>query len=236
MKNSTQKADFTKIVYWILAILPLAVTLCVLPGAPATVPAHYGLNNMADRWSSKYELLVFPAAVLILALIGWIYAHHYRSKENIEKEQDNRMSADRKALLIGLLVGVAILNAVAYVTLYTSCNKIQDLSGTNHDRIIALALNLFFIIMGNIMPKLKQNGFIGIRISWTLNNEEVWYRTHRFGGKLFVIGGIVLAVVCMVVPSAFAEPISIAGLIIMTVVVCVYAHNEYVRLTGEQSK
>jgi uncharacterized membrane protein len=236
MNDSTQKAGFIKIIYWILAILPLAVTLCILPGAPATVPAHYGLNSMADRWSSKYELFVFPTIVLILALIGWIYAHHYRSKENRKEENDNSMSADRKALLSGMLIGVAILNAVTYIMLYTSCNKIQDLSGTNHDRIIALALNLFYIIMGNIMPKLKQNGFVGIRISWTLNNEEVWYRTHRFGGKLWVIGGIVLAVVCLVVPSAFAEPISIAGLILMTVAVCVYAHHEYVRITGEQSK
>ncbi|HEX3037887.1 MAG TPA: SdpI family protein [Oscillospiraceae bacterium] len=236
MNKGTEKGSILKIAYWILAILPLIVTLFVLPGAPATVPAHYGLNSMADRWSSKYELLVFPTIVLILALIGRIYAHYYRSKENSKEENDNRISADRKALLTGMLIGVAILNAVTYIMLYTSCNKIQDLSATNHDRIIALALNLFYIIMGNIMPKLKQNHFAGIRLSWTLNNEEVWYRTHRFGGKLWVIGGILLAVVCLVVPSTFAMPISIAGLIIMTVIVCFYAHREYVRITGEQNK
>jgi uncharacterized membrane protein len=239
MDNSTQKeskAEFIKILYWILALLPMIVTLFILPSAPDTVPAHYGPNSTVDRWSSKYELLVVPAITLAISLGGWIYAHRYRSKEHAEMEGGKRMPSDRKTLLTGMLVAILLLNAMCYIFLYTSCNKIQSLTGNNISRIFALVLNLFFVVFGNIMPKLKQNHFAGIRVKWTLENEDVWYLTHRFGGKLWVIGGIALTIVCLIVPSDFAMPISIVGLLIMTVAVCVYARNQYERITNEQNK
>jgi uncharacterized membrane protein len=58
--------------------------------------------------------------------------------------------------------------------------------------IMPLILGLLFLIIGNYMPKCTQNRTIGIRIPWTLNNEENWNRTHRFAGRLWVIGGAVI--------------------------------------------
>ena len=33
---------------------------------------------------------------------------------------------------------------------------------------------------------------MGIRLPWTLNDEENWVKTHRFGGKLWVAGGFMI--------------------------------------------
>lgn len=55
------------------------------------------------------------------------------------------------------------------------------------------------MVLGNYLPKVKHNYFMGIRNPWTLANENVWNKTHRFSGKIFMITGM------LVVISVFAS-------------------------------
>ncbi|MDA6215520.1 SdpI family protein, partial [Escherichia coli] len=57
---------------------------------------------------------------------------------------------------------------------------------------ISALIGVFFIVLGNYMPKLQQNYTIGIKLPWTLNSEENWNRTHRLGGKLYIVMGIAM--------------------------------------------
>jgi uncharacterized membrane protein len=59
---------------------------------------------------------------------------------------------------------------------------------------------LLFILLGNFMTKLRPNYFIGIRTPWTLESNEVWTKTHRVAGRLMVMGGCLMLVLCWVVP------------------------------------
>ena len=59
---------------------------------------------------------------------------------------------------------------------------------------VSVALGALFVVLGNYMPKMRRNFFVGIRTPWTLADEDVWFRTHRLGGVLFVIGGVLLMV------------------------------------------
>lgn len=58
--------------------------------------------------------------------------------------------------------------------------------------IMMLFFGVLFIVMGNYMPKMKQSYTIGIKLPWTLESEENWNRTHRLGGWIFMIGGLVI--------------------------------------------
>jgi uncharacterized membrane protein len=49
---------------------------------------------------------------------------------------------------------------------------------------------LLFAAIGNVMSKVRRNFYIGVRTPWTLSNERVWYATHRFAGKCFVVAGL----------------------------------------------
>jgi len=62
------------------------------------------------------------------------------------------------------------------------------------NRAIHAGTGLLFIVLGNFMGKLTKNFFVGIRTPWTLASDEVWLRTHRLGGKLFVLAGLGLLV------------------------------------------
>jgi len=64
--------------------------------------------------------------------------------------------------------------------------------------IMPIGIGLLFVIIGNFLPKVKRNWFVGIRTPWTLSNEDVWNKTHRVGGKLFVLGGILMMLMAFV--------------------------------------
>lgn len=58
--------------------------------------------------------------------------------------------------------------------------------------VIYLLLGLSSVIIGNYMPKCRQNRTIGVKTTWTIKNEDNWSKTHRFTGKLWAAGGMVI--------------------------------------------
>ena len=71
-----------------------------------------------------------------------------------------------------------------------------------HRAVLAL-LGAVAIVLGNYLPKCKQNRTIGIKVKWTLESEENWNRTHRFAGRLWFVCGILLAA-CALLPEKTA--------------------------------
>ena len=67
--------------------------------------------------------------------------------------------------------------------------------------VIYFGTGLLFMIIGNYLPKVKQNNTIGIRVVWTLQDEENWSATHRFSGKLWVASGV-LCMLCGLLEKA----------------------------------
>lgn len=61
--------------------------------------------------------------------------------------------------------------------------------------VIYYGTGLLFMVIGNYLPKVKQNNTIGIRVVWSLMDEENWNATHRFSGKLWMASGI-LCMLC----------------------------------------
>jgi len=54
-----------------------------------------------------------------------------------------------------------------------------------------LLFGMLFIYLGFLLEHAEPNWFVGIRTPWTLSSESVWKKTHRLGGKLFKIAGII---------------------------------------------
>ena len=64
----------------------------------------------------------------------------------------------------------------------------------NSTRIGLIMVGIVFLVVGNYLPKTKQNYTVGIRLPWTLDNEENWNKTHRLAGRLWVLGGLIILV------------------------------------------
>jgi len=82
---------------------------------------------------------------------------------------------------------------------------------------IVLLIGILYIIFGNYFKTIKANYFIGIRTPWTLENEVVWKATHKLGGKMWFIGGIIIVIASLILgkKTNFALFIIITGIIII---------------------
>jgi len=154
----------------------------ILP-AGAAIPVHFSAHGDADGFMAKGPgLALLPAigglVVLLLALAPRL--------------APNRAGLDQSADVYGVvLIGVAAMflvseGAVAMRAMDPDFDVI---------RWLFLAIGVLFVLLGNLLGKLRHNFLLGIRTPWTLKDKRVWDRTHRFTGRLMVIAGVALAAV-----------------------------------------
>jgi uncharacterized membrane protein len=74
-----------------------------------------------------------------------------------------------------------------------------------------ILMGILFIVIGNYMPKTRQNYTIGIKVPWALDNEENWNRTHRLAGYLWVAGGIALVILAL---AGLTNPVLMIGVVL----------------------
>ncbi|NKF08032.1 SdpI family protein [Clostridium gasigenes] len=204
------KFELKKNLLWILTFMPLVITLIALNYLPETTPAHYNFSGEIDRWGSKYEILILPIMTMIICGIYTLVER--KSKEN------------NKSLGIGVLCIAITFNIITYVIIGTSFKVVGGDESFNVSQILIIASGIIFIIVGNYMPKLKRNHIIGIRTKWTLESEEVWYKTHRLGGKVMVITGVLMGILALIFKRMTVLPV----LVMITVpllFLCIYSYK-----------
>lgn len=162
----------------VLLLLPIVMGLFLWNQLPDTVVTHWGADNQPDGYSSKaFAVIGLPAILLAIHLICIIATNIDPKAKNI----NNKMFS----------VVIWICPFISIVT----CAMVYGYNlGYQFDMgfFSSLLIGVLYIILGNFIPKIKQNYTIGFRIPWALNNSDNWYHTHRFGGKCMVIGGIAL--------------------------------------------
>lgn len=89
-----------------------------------------------------------------------------------------------------------------------------------------LLLGVIFIVIGNYLPKCRQNYTIGIKLPWTLSDEENWDKTHRFAGKIWMLCGV-LEIIVGFLPIAQFEIVTIALILLATIPIAVYSYLFY---------
>ena len=182
-----------KTVCYILMYLPLVVILIVLPHLPEKIPVHYGFDNQVDRWGSKYVALLFP---VVSILMGYFLLGMAKLAAKKEEHGENNKNV---TIIVGILV-LILLNALNVYSLYTSFNKVENLSFVSLDigQLVFGIIAMLMIVTGNLMPKLRMNSMIGLRTYWSMKNEATWKKSQHIGGISFIIGGIIIIGICIV--------------------------------------
>ena len=90
-------------------------------------------------------------------------------------------------------------------------------------RLVLFAVGIMLMVMGNFLGKTRSNFFIGTRTPWTLSSDEVWRRTHRLGGKLFMVAGAVLMAGAWVLAEANLEYLIVVGVVPASVIPVIYS-------------
>ena len=203
----------TLIITSIVIMVPAIIGLCFWDMLPNTLATHFGVNGEADGFSSKaFTVLGIPA---ILLALQWVLAYvttHDPKKQNI---------GGKIFTFVLWLIPIVSLVAAGMIYPYNLGYEM------NVSFIGQLFLGFWFVVIGNYLPKMRQSYTVGIRVPWTLANEENWERTHRLAGYLWVAGGIaVIAAAFIGLPIAVGFGITIAVAII-PIVYSFILHKNY---------
>ncbi|MFR3225827.1 MAG: SdpI family protein [Blautia massiliensis (ex Durand et al. 2017)] len=173
----------------VLCLINFAGHLFVYPSLPDTVPTHWGFDGQPDGWGSKSSILFLAALpFLMLLLIGAL------PKLDPKGSNFQRFQPVYRIFLVLLTLFMCGVSWLTEMTVF-GLMPFGGESGVN--LLIVGGLGLFFLIVGNYMPRIKQNYTFGCRTPWALNDEHNWERTQRMGGIVFVIMGIALLVAAL---------------------------------------
>lgn len=191
MKTNTKLSG----ILFATAIIPTAAVLIALQLLPDKIPAHYDINMNIDRWGSKYEALLFPAATLAMAAFMYAMAR-------FDSKQENGAGNEKVLMICGISVNLLFSAMTAWALVL----DFKAVSGKKIDEVLSVKIIFIFAgivmaVIGNFMPKCKLNSLVGLRTRWSMANEDVWFKCQRFGGVLLVICGILMSLVSAVIDS-----------------------------------
>lgn len=176
------KKNKTEILIYVLAALPVCITLLCYLHLPAQIPSHWNVHGDVDGFLSPFGLLLFALLPLFLALMMQLLPLFDPKRKNYA-QFSRAFAAVRLTLVLFFFLNHCIL---LYNAFWPGLLQI--------DSILMAMMGGLFCVLGNFMPKFRHNYFVGIRTPWTLANAECWRRTHRFAGPLWVIAGLLLIV------------------------------------------
>ncbi len=170
------KNKWKGIVSCVLILLPSLVGLLFGDTLPDSMAMHWGANGAPDGWGSP--LTVMGLLPLILLAVH-LFAIWMTLKDNAKNEQSPKV--------LGMVYWI-----MPMISWYTAAILYATALGftANLHVFILILLGATFIVVGNYLPKCKQNRTIGIKIKWTLASEENWNKTHRVAGITSVAVGV----------------------------------------------
>lgn len=162
----------------VVILLPILAGVILWNQLPEQIPTHWNFAGEIDGWSSK-PFAIFGLPLILLAMQWLCVAGTFADPK--------RNNHSGKILHLVLWI-IPVLNAVLSVLTYAAAMG----KDVQMEVVMPVFIGLVLAIVGNYLPKCKQNYTIGIKIPWTLNSEENWNKTHRFAGRLWVVCGLVI--------------------------------------------
>jgi uncharacterized membrane protein len=189
----------------------LLVTVLVWPALPERIPTHWGISGEVDGWSNRWPgAFIMPAAGLALWLLLPVLRKLDPRRANYERFDETFW-----LVLNLLLVFFAVMHVL---TLGAALGLVGDVT-----RWVVALLGLMMVVLGNYLPRVRSNWWMGVRTPWTLENERVWRDTHRLAGRTFLAGGLV-AMLAALLPPATRFWVGMGALMVGAMVPVVYSY------------
>lgn len=212
----------TLLVSALFVLIAVGVGVRLYPRMPIEVATHWGASGVPNGWTPRFwAVAMWP--LLIVAMAGLAVL--------LPKISPRKFEIKPFAATYGLLM----LAIQAFLLVVGVCAM---LAGAGYHVPIplvgTLAIGVLFMVLGNCMGKLRKNFFIGIRSPWTLASSAVWERTHRLGGWLFMLAGIIWVVTGLAVAPQHSTPWLVAAVVIAALIPYVYSYFIYQRLLAQR--
>ena len=221
----------TKVVNLIIILLTLALTLVAIALLPDVVPVHYDAHGNVDREGSKYELLLLPASLLFVWVLGdkSVGFITKNTKNSDDEKQKSDAKTNEKAVNNTLTITCAVMAVVNIGLLYTTFVNLgsYDLPEIDIAKIATMLMGILLIGMGNIMPKTRANSLLGFRCSWTMYNDNTWRKSNLLGGIVMMILGVLVVIEALIFEGFLSAMIFLGLLTVSLAIILIYAFNVY---------
>jgi uncharacterized membrane protein len=203
---------------FVMLVIPFIYLAYIWGDLPPQIPTHFDVNGMPDKFGNKSEILWLP---ILFAVLGIGIYFLLQNMHRIDPKK--KYAASTLSVMVKLsVVVVLLLTFVSLFLLYSTLKgKITGIT------LMFCAIGLFLAFMGNLMHSIKPNYFAGIRVPWTLENEDNWRQTHQLASKIWFAGGILLAVLSLLLKQKILLMVFVPVVIIMVAVPVIYSYLLY---------
>jgi len=210
---TTRSMRKSELIVLVIVLLSFAIAVHFYPQMPEKMASHWNAKGQVDGYMSRFwGLFLMPTISLGLLVLFILIPMIDPLKENIEKF---RTYFDGFIVLL-----ILFLFYIYLLTIFWNIGM-----RFNMTRLLAPALGALYYSIGILTENAKRNWFIGIRTPWTLSDDRVWDKTHKIGGRLFKIAGII-ALLGFFFPS-IAIYFMVVPVILVAVYTFVYSYFEY---------
>ena len=186
-----KKYSKTIILTCIITLLPILLGILLWDKLPEQLPFHWGIDGKPDQYVSRpISVFVVPVVLVFLQLL----CVYVTGLDKRNKTQNTKIMN----ITLWIVPFISLfLNGFVYIV------TIQNNNDTFPFQFLSIFFGALFMLIGNYIPKCTHNHTIGIRIKWTLQDEQNWYATHRFAGKVWLCCGFLLLFVT-ILPQTIA--------------------------------
>lgn len=198
-----------------------AASIVLLPQLPDPMPIHWNAaghpDNFAPRWIGAF---IGPLAGLGLYVLLIFIPSLDPRRENYDRFAGTyRLFRTLFVLFMAFLHGATL-------------DSVLRGGGQLNPDLMVVAVGILLVLLGNYMPRIRSNWFVGIRTPWTLSNSEVWRRTHRLGGRAFFIAGLIV-ILAALLPLGWMMPALMGAIAAAAIVPVLYSYVVYRQLSQE---
>lgn len=204
----------------VVILLPIIAGIILWDKLPDMMASHFGPDGSADQYSPKgFVVFAIPSIILLMHLLCIAITSF-----------DNKHKKDIGEKTYRLILWICPLCSIFMgVLMYTK-------SAFNMDIDVPFAAILFagliILIIGNYIPKTRQNHIVGVRIKWTLESKVNWHKTNRFSGYMMCIIGLLLILVALgrlyaKINSYVLICVLIGTILVFVIVTTLYSYNYY---------
>lgn len=209
MTNYLKENKWKILLSTLATLIPMILGVILWNKLPDPMPIHWNAMGEVDGWASK-AVAVFGMPAILAALN--LVCHVATGSDKKNKNQSKKMVS----IVFWL---VPIIANVTCTMVYLTAMNIE----VNTLNIVAALLGIVFAIIGNYMPKCKLNYTIGIKIVWTLESEVNWLATHRVAGRVWLGGGIIIALSALL-PTNILVWVVLPVLVLMAAIPLIYSY------------
>lgn len=204
-------------------VVALVAGLVAYPRLPNPVPTHWNAAGQPNGYSSPLVgAFLFPAIMLGIYLMFFVLPRIDPRGKNYERFGDTYIFLRN---LIVLYLG--FVDGISLAAVFQPGHALNS-------AWMMVGIGFLFAAMGNYMPRVRPNWFVGIRTPWTLSSDEVWRATHRLGGQVMFVGGVAIVVIGILFPPLGLAVVAAAAAA-LALIPTVYSYLLYRRISGGES-